>query len=331
MISAVICFLCYNPQMAFGKSTPGTDGNRCDQQEHGWLDSVRDFAVRRIALPVVLMTSINGQINNALAAEHLGTDHGRDHSTYGDIEKPSGMSARQIATYFREHRDEIISNLKKNIKDKRLYKSIIEAINLIANNHEEQHFSISYRPLGELLAQMEGRTKTLIVPPNFDVHNIIHQANLVHEITHLIQENERLTAMDTGHISQERYDNYWMHPGTGIAIPKHEQAAIENELNYINGMTHGKLEKLAAENEDYDAFMKASDRLLAEYDTNVDHRKMVGHRAFYYYNLKEEWPFYIEHLYGCEVGYALFKPSLVEIGVPSAEECDALKIKAGIE
>ncbi len=319
--------------LAEGVETAGTSVSTPEKKQSGFSRLLSCLPGSRVLTPLILATGIGTQVQTAMAQEThsqyatLASSMSTDH-----VERGKAPSAEEISTYFENHKSSIFKKLDASSDDKKTVREIKQAIELLANNNRTHTVIITSGELGhKALAQYAGLTHTIKIPKNFNVHDAAHQSNLIHEIVHALQDGLIVEKAQSDHSLGQRRDAFWNTSGTEIAVAEHEQAAIEVAIAYVNSMTDGALEKAVNDYGDFAEYKvqakKALQKKGVKQSESID---SIIHRSYFYYGLKKEWPYFIQHLYGCNVGAVLYSDSFVKIGKPDAQACEDLKKDGGM-
>ncbi len=311
--------------------------NKKEDDEKGAIERGGTFLSRilgaRALMPFVLAAGIGTQVQNAMAQEsgsRVAAFTTQNEAT--DTSYNTAPTASEISHYFQENKSRILEKLATSHDDTKTLNDIRRAVDLLAQNNRTHTVNITSGELGHSeFAHYAGLTNTIRISQSFRLEDPVHQSDLIHEILHQMQDAHIIASSEKDPSLLHRRRAFWNTESTPIAVSQHEQSAIEAAIIYINAMTDGTLEKNVNNIPKFAEYkmrtMHELEKKGVRYSENL---ASIVHRAYFYYGLKNEWPFYVQHLYGCTVGATLFDTSLQKIGKPTKMQCENLRAHSGI-
>lgn len=288
----------------------------------------------RALMPLVLAAGIGTQVQSALAEvpSHTQASTVSSYAEGTDFGYNKATSGPEISRYFAEHKEEILKKISASHDDKKTLKDIEQAVTLVAHNNRTHAVIITSGELAHnAFAQYGGLSRTITIPTNFDVQNLAHQSHLIHEVVHALQDDRIRKNAQRDPSLVERRDAFWSSHGETIAVAEHEQAAIEAAIVYVDAMTGGALKKTVNDYANFEQYKTMAKKALLKNGVHPSESvDSIVHRAYFYFGLKQEWPYFIQHLYGCKEGATLYSESFFKKGKLSNAQCDELKESGGM-
>lgn len=84
-------------------------------------------------------------------------------------------------------------------------------------------------------AAFSGSYRTILIPRNFDASDIVQLIQLIHEGSHVLDDNQRRKG------DANRYKSYWESGDVIVAVPKSESDAMATALSAYRAYTRGRL------------------------------------------------------------------------------------------